>query len=304
MLTDERVDAIFSEMDAYTLELVSDPSSLGPRYFQEVISVCRNYLNRVGLVLTEINREKLEVSSELRKLEAAYALEHDDLLANNERVRFLASVEDRKATVGWMLREQRKKINELKDQMHQLDAVHKVVNYRNKELHATMTAIKDQRRLIQIEVDTGSFYGDERTGERRPKEAPGMAVDDLNEEELAAMLDEDSDEEEEPVEGAKPDEDSDEEEEPVEEAKPEPVEPKDEEVKPEPVPEEPKDEQAKPEPVPEEPKEGVSEADVVQFLESSDEPLPQPVVDQVPADTTTTAEAQEVEDVLSLLEEL
>jgi len=275
MLTEDRVDAIFKEMDSYILELESDPASLGPQYFQNVIATCRNYLNAVGLVISELNREKLEVSSELRKLEAAYALEHDNLLANNERVRFLASVEDRKATVGFMLREEQQEINKLKDRMHQLDAVYKVVNYRNKELHATMTAIKDQRRLIQIEIDSGSFYGDERTGRTKAKgirsPSGGMALDDLNEEELANMLDE-------------PDEEADEGEE--ESGEPEP------DVK-----------ESEKEPESEETSE-VTEEDVAQFLDSPAEGEPQPVVEEKSSDTTGNGDAEKVEDVLSLLEEL
>jgi hypothetical protein len=205
MLTEERIDVIFKEMDTYVLELASEPEALGSQYFQDIIATCRNYLNRVSLVISEVNREKLTVSSELRKLEAAYALEYDNLLANSDRVRSLASVEDRKATVGYMLRDQREVINGLKDQMHELESVYKVVSHRNRELHATMTAIKDQRRLMQITVDTGAFYGDERVpkSQRQPRDpSGGMALDDLNEKELADMLNEESSSEEPDAESA------------------------------------------------------------------------------------------------------
>lgn len=202
MIDDERANVIFEEMDKYVLELSKDPASLGPNYFQDVIATCRNYLNRVSLVVSELNRERLEVSGELRALEAAYELERDDLLANNPQVKTLSSVEDRKATVGSMLREQRVKINKFKGELHRLDAIYKVVSYRNKELHATMAAIKDQRRLVQIEVDTGSFYGDERT--KGSKEG-GIAVDDdINEQELADMFAESSGSENEPVDLIRP----------------------------------------------------------------------------------------------------
>jgi len=184
-MTPERVDEIFKETDSYVLELASEPGALGPQYFQNIISVCRNYLNKVSLIISEINRERLDVSSELRKLEALYALDYDDKLANDVCVKNLASVDDRKAAVGYALRGQQTEINKLKDQMHALDSVYKVVSHRNRELHATMTAIKDQRRLMQTEVATGAFYGDERT----PKSAEGMGLDDdFSEEALANML--------------------------------------------------------------------------------------------------------------------
>ena len=178
MLTEQRVDEIFAEMDRYVLELANEPGMLGPQYFQDIIATCRGYLNNVSLVVSELNREKLSVSGELRRLEAIYALESDNLLSNDPRVKTLASIEDRKATVGFILRDQRIRMNELKDRMHSLDAVGKLVAYRNRELHSTMTAIKDQRRLMQTELATGAFYGDERSFKGQVREGNGLSFDD------------------------------------------------------------------------------------------------------------------------------
>ena len=182
-ISEERIDAIFAAMNGYVLELKNDPGSLGPQYFQDIIATCRNYLNRVSLVLTEINRDRLTVSGQLRGFEAAYALSYDDLMANDAQVKALANVEDRKATASYLLRDQKKIINELKDQMHILDSVYKVISHRNRELHATMLAIKDQRRLMQTELATGAFYGDERS-----KGQPDSGMDEA---ELAALLTDD-----------------------------------------------------------------------------------------------------------------
>jgi hypothetical protein len=204
MLTEIRVDEIFKEMDGYVLELASEPGMLGPQYFQDIIATCRGHLNKVSLVVSELNREKLAVSSELCRFEAVYALEHDNLLSNDSRVKALASIEDRKATVGFLLRDQRVRMNELKDRMHSLDAVGKLVAYRNRELHATMTAIKDQRRLMQTELSTGAFYGDERAFKGQ-REDNGLA---FNEELSAADLEElisEPETIEEPVEALGPD---------------------------------------------------------------------------------------------------
>lgn len=190
MLTDQRVEAIFQEMDELVIELASDPSSLGPQYFQDLIATCRNYLNRVGLVLNELNRERLIVSSELRRQEAAYELEYDDILANDQSIKDLgSSIEDRKAAVGWRLREQRIVLNEVKSRLQNLNAVHKVVSFRNKELHATMTAIRDQKRLMASEIRSGSFYGDERPTSIKPGEDDGGG---LTAEELAMLMSGDS----------------------------------------------------------------------------------------------------------------
>jgi hypothetical protein len=190
MIDDDRINAIFKEMDTYILELANDPSALGPRYFQDNIATCRNYLNRVSLVVTELNREKLLMSGELRKLESAYEMDFDRLLSTDEAVKRLANIDDRKATVNHVLREDRKKIETLRANLKALEAVMRVVTHRNRELHATMNAIKDQRRLMQTEIDTGSFYGDERTRSGGSPTGPVGVIDlGLNESEISAMLD-------------------------------------------------------------------------------------------------------------------
>jgi hypothetical protein len=183
MLNDQRVDAIFEEMDKLVIELVADPSCLGPQYFQDMIATCRNYLNRVGLVLNELDRERLMVSAEVRRLEALYEAEYDDLLTNDRLIKDIgSSIEDRKAAVNWRLREQKAALTDARSQLRNLNAVHKVVAYRNRELHATMTAIRDQKRLMTSELRSGSFYGDERTNVALGRDdGLGLSADDLAE---------------------------------------------------------------------------------------------------------------------------
>lgn len=181
MLTPERIDAIFTEMEGYVIDLIPNPTSLGPQYFRDQIAICRNHLNRVSLVASELDRERLSLSSELMRVEALFALEHDNLLANDKRVKSLGNIEDRKATVGYILRDQRIQIHDLKDRLHAVEAVYKVVMLRNRDLTATMTAIKDQKKAMQSEIRSGSFYGDERVP-NFPAEA------EVSPEELAKLL--------------------------------------------------------------------------------------------------------------------
>lgn len=176
MLTESRVEDIFRELDSYVFELVEDPTSLGPQYFRDGIAVCRNHLNRVSLILSEIDRDRLAVASELRRKEALFAVDYDNKLANDPVVRALSSIDDRKATVNFQLRDLRVEINELKDRHGVLDAVYKAVLFRNRELQATMTALKDQKRVMQDEIRSGSFYGDERA---QPPVEDEISADDL-----------------------------------------------------------------------------------------------------------------------------
>jgi hypothetical protein len=275
MLDEARADAIFQEIDKYTLELANDPSSLGPTYFQDIIATCRNYLNCVSLILSELDRYKLTVSSELRALEAEYQLDYNNLIANDDRVKALANVEDRKSTACFLLRDQQEKINEAKSKMHMLDVVHKTVTHRSRELHSTMTAIKDQRRLMQTMLDTGAFYGDERVPKtsRTPREADGIGLDGddggLDMSDLDSML------------GSELDSDS-------ESETPKPS-----------VGAAPAEVVEKSEPEAEKNETTSEDAEVVRFLESPDE-TPQPVVEEA----ATEDMDDEMAEVMSMLDSL
>lgn len=189
MIPAERIEAIFEQMGTFVLELANDPSSLGPRYFQDLIATCRNYLNSVSLVASELTRAKLSVSSELRKLETVFELEFDHLLSNDPHVKSLANIKDRESMARNQLRAQSTRIEALRDNLKAIEAATKVVSHRNRELHATMDAIKNQRRLMQTEIDTGSFYGDERVRNGSPGPGPIGGVE-FDEDEINAALSE------------------------------------------------------------------------------------------------------------------
>jgi hypothetical protein len=180
----ERVSEIYDLLPTYIITLDPDPIAKGPSYLADLIAQCRNYLNAVGLLQHEIHREKHTVARDLRANEAAFQVSFDEYLANDERVRRLPSIEDRKATVNLFLREERQRVEDLKRVLADLEMVDKAVRHRHKELTSTMAEIKLQRSLIQDEIHTGVMYGDERVR--------GISVDDvanaIDETELEAAL--------------------------------------------------------------------------------------------------------------------
>jgi hypothetical protein len=190
MINDARRDQIFEQMNGYTLTL--DPSAIGPRYFIDKIAICRNYLNDVSLVLSELQREKLVTSSELHKLQAIIELEGARLLSTDDHVRRLANIKDRESMVAHILVERHRQVNFLKDQLLTIDGLMKHVSLRNRELHATMDAIKNQRRFMHIEVQTGAFYGDERIPEHERGVGMGAAgtSGDFGEASIRRMIEE------------------------------------------------------------------------------------------------------------------
>lgn len=194
MITASRIEEIYAQMNGYVLEL-GDPNAFGPRYFIDKIAICRNWLNAVSLVVSELSRERLMTGQDLRQIEAIFELECARLLSTDETVRRLANIKDRESMVAHLLRDRKQRIDQLKGHMIAIDAVAKAVSHRSRELHSTMDAIKNQRRFMQIEVSTGSFYGDERVPQRGDTAVgmgpAGVVVDTgFNEEELNALFNE------------------------------------------------------------------------------------------------------------------
>lgn len=182
----ERIKQIYDAIQGYDITLASQPP--GTRYLHDQIATCRNYLNSVSLFLLEIHREKHLLAGDLSGEEAIYSIESNEMLSQDDRVRRLPSIEDRKAAIAVLLRDRVRKIAELKRQIQDLDYIEKAVRHRHRELTATMAAIKLQRSLIRDELDTQSFYGDERV----QGGSGGLPTDNgLDSEEIAKLMAED-----------------------------------------------------------------------------------------------------------------
>jgi hypothetical protein len=182
-MKNDRIQKIYDELDKYVITLASDPTEFGPRYLQDQIATCRNYINSVTQLMLEIHRDKHNFAHDLSAEEDVYAIESNDILDGDARVQKLPSIDDRKAAISVLLRERASRIAGLRRQIQDLDYVEKAVKHRHRELKDTMSEIKLQRSLLRDELDTGSFYGDERVNNT------GLASDDdLNAEDIEKML--------------------------------------------------------------------------------------------------------------------
>jgi len=185
----ERVKAVYSELEQYEIKLDPDPVSRGPRYLQGLIATCRNHLNLVSRLMLEVHQEKQNLSRDLRSRDAAFQVSFDNLLANDERIRRLPNIEDRKSTAKVFLREEIQGIEALKSEIHDLEFVEKAVRHRHRELSSTMGEIKLQKSLIAAEIHTGAMYGDERATPDGAGERHGPAgITTIDEDELEAIF--------------------------------------------------------------------------------------------------------------------
>jgi len=184
----ERIQEIYSELEKFVVQLHPDPRSLGPLYLNDLIATTRNHLNAVSRIQLEVHQEKQYLAREIRAHETLLQISSDELLANDERVRRLPSIEDRKATVAVFLRSERQTIENFKALLQDVEFVEKAVKHRHKELTSTMSEIKLQRSLIRDEIDTGAMYGDERTQSSKGRPYVHPLGEDFSDEELQKLL--------------------------------------------------------------------------------------------------------------------
>jgi hypothetical protein len=197
----ERVQAIYDELTNYVVELDPDPAARGPGYLQDLISRTRGFLNQVTRIVQEVHRTKHALEMALDRENSAYELSSNNLLATDNRVTRLPNIDDRKAMIGFILIEDRTRILDLQRELKELGFVEKAVKHTQKELDNTMSAIRMQKSLLDTEMRTGAFYGDENDASRRrtmgvkaaAAEASGFGgygVDDIDAEEFAKLVEE------------------------------------------------------------------------------------------------------------------
>lgn len=185
-----QVERIYDELLTLGIELEPDPTVLGPRYLNEVISRCRNYLNRATMILLQLQRQRHELSRTISGEEAHFKIESDRLLAENDQVKRLPNIKDREAFVNVMLTERVGRINQLKHEILDIETVEKAVRLRHHELVRTSDNIKTQRSLLLADRTTGAGYGDETDAPRDGKGRVLPAEPDIDENELDRIMNE------------------------------------------------------------------------------------------------------------------
>jgi hypothetical protein len=192
-MNEERIAEVYDELGKLIVELDPDPVARGPAYLQDLISKVRGYLNHVSVYVQEVHRERHDLERHRDGLQAAFDVEADRLLSEDKRVNRQPSIDDRKAMINLLLTDEKREIQAVERELRSLGHVEKAVRHRQKELESTMSAIRLQRGLIQDEIRTGSFYGDETETSRgdawkkKPEEADPVD-EELGEEELGDLI--------------------------------------------------------------------------------------------------------------------
>ena len=88
----DRIEQVYTELFSMGIELDSDPTISGPRYLNEVVARCRNYMNRVTMMLLELQRENRALSKAVAGLKLEFKIEFDQLIAENDSIKRLPNI--------------------------------------------------------------------------------------------------------------------------------------------------------------------------------------------------------------------
>jgi hypothetical protein len=158
------VDKIYREVGELHIELERDPTVLGPNYIHEVISRCRNYLNKASHTRLTLSKMRRDLMVQIGREETLFAMDKDRLLAEDDVVKRAPNIRDREALVNTILRDRVNTISGYKTELLDLETVEKAVKMVHDELIRTSTEIKTQRALLYSDRVSGAGYGDESNG--------------------------------------------------------------------------------------------------------------------------------------------
>jgi len=178
-LNPKRVEEIYDRLPQLVVELDPNPADRGPAYLQDLISKVRGYLNEVSVYIQEVIRVKNGLESELEALNSSFEIASNELMATDTRVSGLPAVQDRLAMINVILRTDYQTILDKRREVNEVGYVEKAVRHRHRELEQTMSAIRLQRSLLQTDIRTGAFYGDENINSRGDKWNADIESDEI-----------------------------------------------------------------------------------------------------------------------------
>lgn len=184
-LNPNRVEQIYDRLPQLVVALDPDPAGRGPAYLQDLISKVRGFLNEVSVYIQEILRVKNGLESELDTLNSSFEIASNELMATDARVSNLPAVQDRLAMINVILRTEYQAILDKRREVNEISYVEKAVRHRHRELEQTMSAIRLQRSLLQTDLKTGAFYGDENISSRGDK---WQGASDIESDDIGKLL--------------------------------------------------------------------------------------------------------------------
>lgn len=151
-----KLDEILEEVAAYSVDIQEDPTQphLGTKYLQKVLAQCRNFTNRVTFYLQAAMRLDKGLKTEIRYAELNMDLNMRKLLADDTIVRQQASIDDRKAMAGTILKTEQEALDALRVRLVDVEETVKILKMKHAELLRTSQDIKLQRIIVKDDKET------------------------------------------------------------------------------------------------------------------------------------------------------
>lgn len=181
-MDDERVDEIFSRLEEIDIELDYDPIERGPKFLNNMVASCRNYTTEVQKYMRECQMYRRTLERELRTLEAQYEVEYNHLMANDEEIIQMRGLSraDREALAKTKLRDRVEEITNLTLNLTDAGHVETVIDSKLRELRDINRDIRLQKRLIEDEIQTGAFWGNDQDHDEKRFDASSVDDEDVS----------------------------------------------------------------------------------------------------------------------------
>lgn len=166
-MEESRIDEIFSRLEEIDIELDYDPIERGPKFLNQMVASCRNYTTEVQRYMRECQMHRRTLERDLRTREAAYELEFNHIMANDPDIVSMRGLSraDREALTNYKLRAQYERIKELEIALVDAGHVETVIESKLRELREINRDIRLQKRLIEDEIQTGAFWGNDNNSD-------------------------------------------------------------------------------------------------------------------------------------------
>lgn len=153
--TREKLAEILEEIAGFEVELADDPTlpSLGTKYLNGRIALCRRYLNRVIYYMQMIGKQVKDLNIEVRQMELDLDLKMAQKLTDDPSVKRGPSIEDRKALATTLLKEENDSLKTLRLELLDVIETMKIVRMKHQDLIRTNVDIRSQRQLIKDDMD-------------------------------------------------------------------------------------------------------------------------------------------------------
>lgn len=175
----EDVDAVFEEIKSFEITLSSDPSTLGAPYLLEMTAKVRNNTNRITLHLNRMTQLRLHILRSLNALKTLYKQSSNRLLSEDETVRAQKSIKDREAVIAMMLKDEAQTIASLEAQLHEAETLIETLRMTHREMRDVAGELRSQSKIIEVELRTKAYFGDEGPVPSEQAQAFTKEVDDF-----------------------------------------------------------------------------------------------------------------------------